>query len=76
MSALEEKITKILSDSDFDELDKEMQHRINKYRREQKILDYWTILNRYPDDTTKTYKEKLKGALRVIVASFEKDYLD
>ena len=60
--------------AEYEELPKETRELVYKHKRAQKIQDYLTFVTKYPNDTTKTYRDKVVGALRVLVAGFNNDY--
>ena len=74
MNALEEQIHNIIDFSEFDDLPDEQKSYIRKFMREQKINDYWSIVTKYDKYIPEVFRKILITAIRVMVASYQKDY--
>ena len=70
------KINLVLDETqaEYDALPKETKDLVYKHKRAQKINDYLNFITKYQNDTTKTYRDKVEGALRVLIAGFNNDY--
>ena len=74
MTTLEEKVTAILEDSDFNDLPIEERRRIAKYMNEQQILTIWQTLLSHKDLTTEAWRKKQRAWLNNCVEQFRRNF--
>lgn len=72
--SLEERISCIIDDSDFNDLPFEERKRIGKYLKERQILTLWQTLKQYPNLTTEAWRKKQRELLKGCVKAYEREY--
>lgn len=76
MTTLEEKVQRILDESDFNELPFDERKRICKYRDEQQILTIWQTLEKDKHLTTDAWRKKQRQWLANCVEQYRRNYYE
>jgi len=74
MTSLEEKVTAILDESDFNDLPFEERKRIGKYLSYMQILTIWQMLLKDKHLTTDAWRKRQREWLKNCVESYRQEY--
>ena len=75
MTSFNERVNRIIEDSDFNALPEAERKKIIKYTSEMQILTLWQVLNGHKNNTTETYRKQIKCWLANCVDTYYKEYI-
>lgn len=73
MESLEQIVTGIIENSDFNSLPIEERGRIRKYTREQQILTLYQVLIKDKDLTTVAWRKKIRSWLENCIDTYQRE---